>query len=277
MESTGGARDRGTVRSVSNSMDILEELSHPRNVNGMSLTEVAASVDIAKSTARALLQTLNAHGMVAVDGEGTFRRYRLGTALIRLGESARESLSLPRISQPEVRRLAQALDMSARVALLDGTSAVTVLREDPPHRARINLHMGQRELLHSSSVGKAILAEMSDGEVRALLERTGMGQRTERTITDVDTFLTDLRAVRQRGFSIDDEEDAPGIVCVGAAIRARDGQCAGAVSVTCKKSRLDDDISLEDLGVRIQLAAEHISALLGYVGVAGNDAQLIGR
>jgi DNA-binding IclR family transcriptional regulator len=116
--------------------------------------------------------------------------------------------------------------------------------------------------LHTTAIGKAIMAAMPDETVRATLERTGMEARTPTSITDPEALLADLAAIRERGYSIDDEENEPGIRCVGAVVFDHTGRPSGAVSVSTL-SMEPWQLTLDELGGHVRRAAAEISASLG--------------
>jgi IclR family acetate operon transcriptional repressor len=78
----------------------------------------------------------------------------------------------------------------------------------------------------------------------------------------METLLDNLAAVRRLGFAVDDEEDAEGVFCVGAAFFGHDGSCAGAVSVTGIKGDLPA-WRIDELGRIVRRHADGVSAILG--------------
>jgi len=112
-----------------------------------------------------------------------------------------------------------------------------------------------------SSAGKAMLAELSDEQVSALVAQSGLLRRTPKTITSLDELLADLASTRRRGYAVDDEEDVEGVFCVGAPFYDHAGTCAGAISATGIKRDLAPR-AVEDLGRAVRSAADQITALL---------------
>src|SRR5215813_6941023 len=103
---------------------------------------------------------------------------------------------------------------------------------------------------------------MDEEGIRRMCAETGLVPRTAHTITDIDTLLDNLAVARRLGFAVDDEEDAEGIICVGAAFFGHDGSCAGAVSVTGIKSDLPV-WRVNELGRTVRRAADQVSEELG--------------
>ncbi len=152
--------------------------------------------------------------------------------------------------------------MTARAAVNDGGYPVFIDRVDGPGTVRFHTPLGQREVPHASAAGKAILAAMDEAAVRQVCAGTGLRPRTTHTITDVGTLLDNLAAVRSDGFAVDDEEDAEGIFCVGAAFFGHDGGCGGAVSVTGIKGDLPA-WRVKELGQAVRRGADRVSESLG--------------
>ncbi|MGY3683982.1 IclR family transcriptional regulator [Streptomyces sp. TE33382] len=264
------------VKSVARAADILEALAAPAQGNGLSVTEVGQACSISKSAAFGMLQTLRAYGLVSDDGEGMNRRYRLGMSLARLGDRARSQVSLRGVAHPVLRDLTALTEMASRLAVPEDGHAVVVDQVELDQRVRLDLRMGQRELPHCTGLGKALLSAVPQSEAAAVIERFGLPRRTARTITDPATFLSHLRDIARVGYALDDEEDAEGIICIGAPVFDDRSVCAGAVSITGLKLGLPA-WRYQELGGQVRDAARRISLSLGWVedtaGSASDTAQ----
>ncbi|WP_406739761.1 IclR family transcriptional regulator [Streptomyces atratus] len=252
------------VKSVARAADILEALAAPAQGNGLSVTEVGQACSISKSAAFGMLQTLRAYGLVSDDGEGMNRRYRLGMSLARLGDRARSQVSLRGVAHPVLRELTRTTGMASRLAVPEDGHAVVVDQVELDQRVRLDLRMGQRELPHCTGLGKALLSAVPPSEAAAVVERFGLPRRTSRTITDPATFLSHLRDIARVGYALDDEEDAEGIICIGAPVFDDRSACAGAVSITGLKLGLPA-WRYQELGGQVRDAARRISLSLGWV------------
>ncbi|MFH8520703.1 IclR family transcriptional regulator [Streptomyces gelaticus] len=252
------------VKSVARAADILEALAAPGQGSGLSVTEVGQACSISKSAAFGMLQTLRAYGLVSDDGEGMNRRYRLGMSLARLGDRARSQVSLRGVAHPVLRELTRTTGMASRLAVPEDGHAVVVDQVELDQRVRLDLRMGQRELPHCTGLGKALLSAVPPGEAAAVVERFGLPRRTSRTITDPATFLSHLRDIARAGYALDDEEDAEGIICIGAPVFDDRSVCAGAVSITGLKLGLPA-WRYQELGGQVRDAARRISVSLGWV------------
>lgn len=259
------------VKSVARAADILEALAAPSQGNGLSVTEVGQACSISKSAAFGMLQTLRAYGLVSDDGEGMNRRYRLGMSLARLGDRARSQVSLRGVAHPVLRDLTEVTGMASRLAVPEDGHAVVVDQVELDQRVRLDLRMGQRELPHCTGLGKALLSAVPQSEAAAVVERFGLPRRTARTITDPATFLSHLRDIARVGYALDDEEDAEGIICIGAPVFDDRSVCAGAVSITGLKLGLPA-WRYQELGGQVRDAARRISVSLGWVDDAVDES-----
>jgi IclR family acetate operon transcriptional repressor len=255
--------NRYTVRSVSRSIEILE-LLRDAGSEGLSLTEASAACGLSKSSTYAVLYTLLRAGFVADSGRtGQNRRYRLGLALTRLGDAARDQLAVHGVALPVMQSLAANLNISVRCGLLMGRQIGIVDQVNAPTGLSIDLRMGELELLHCTAIGKAILAGRPDDEIIDLLGPEPLTRRTARTITTQSEFLEHLAAVRRQRYAIDDEEDHDGIICIGAPIFDGGGNSVAAISVTTLKAGLDAE-RLDSIIAQVIGAADRASRHMGW-------------
>jgi len=250
---------RYTVRSVARAMRLVQIVADGPP-EGLPLSELARALRTSKSTTLSLARTLTAYGMLRDLPPGP--RYSLGTGLIRLGDIARGQLPLGDVCRPLLAELADLTKMTSRLAICDDGFPVFIERVDGPGSVRFHTPLGQREMPHSSAAGKAILATMTREQVRAVCSQAGLPRRTSHTITDLASLRENLALVRSNGFALDDEEDAEGVFCLGAAFFRHDGAVAGAVSVTGIKGDLPA-WRVNELGQAVRRAADRVSDILG--------------
>ena len=124
------------------------------------------------------------------------------------------------------------------MALMDGDQIVYVAQQPSPHAMRMFTEVGRRANLHDTGVGKAILATLSDDEVRRIVGRTGMPTPTPKSHGTIESLLADLADIRRRGYSIDDEEQELGVRCYAVSIPKAPAPMA--VSVSGPLSRVDE-------------------------------------
>jgi len=234
---------QGQVGSVARALKLVElVVSGP--AEGMTLAEIAKSVGGSKSAVLATLRTLVDFGYLRSVDVGP--RYLSGMMLIRLGDLAAAHDPLIAVARPILTELSEKSGLTIRVARNDGGFPIFLDRVDGPGFVRFHTPLGVRELPHVSSAGKAILAQLSDDQIKAVAKECGLVSRTKKSITSLNELKKEIEKIRHDGFATDDEEDAQGIFCVGAAFFDHFGKCLGAISAT---------------GVKIDLSEEQVAKL----------------
>jgi IclR family acetate operon transcriptional repressor len=253
--------DRYRVQSVERAVFVLGALGDA-GPGGLTLSELSRALGASKSSMFAILQTLLGYGFVADTGSGMSRRYRLGLALARLGDLVASQSALREISLPVLRDLTLTTGLTSRVAVLEAPYAVVIGRVDAEGSAvSFATNLFKRELMHCSAVGKAMLAVIPEDEARGYLVQSGMPQKTRHTVTDLEELMIELADVRPKGYFLDDEEDADGVCCIGAAIVLDGEACAGAISVTGLKVDVPA-WRLHQIGESVRDHADRIASLL---------------
>ena len=260
--------DRYRVQSVGRALDIIDKIASSGK-DGARLTDLALAGGITKAAAYAILLSLKAAGIVSDAGEGMGKRYRLGLALIRLGDLAVAGTGVAEVAMPVLRQLTQATGITSRVAIWDEDAAVVVGRADAPDAIRFDAALGRRERPHCSAVGKIFLAAMPRQQAIDILERVGHPARTPKTLSTMPALTSALDTVVSRHFALDDEEDHAGVVCIAAAIFGHDGAAIGAISVTTLKQLLPDH-ALPPLARALIEHADRISVALGGLPAAAS-------
>ena len=222
MDTNASAPERA-IQSVVRAFGLLEALEAAGGECGV--TELAERTGLAQPTIHRILQTLTALGYVR---RAAGRRYSLGPALVRLGDSA--SRLLARWARPVLEQVEAEAKETANLAVLDGDMAVYLAQVPSRHQMRMFTEVGRRVHLHSTGVGKALLAQLPDEEALGVVRRAGMPSFTGTTITSEEALLAELRATRTRGFSVDDGEQEVGVRCVAVPVGDVGGPAAVSVS-----------------------------------------------
>ncbi|MFF4445125.1 IclR family transcriptional regulator [Streptomyces sp. NPDC001502] len=253
----GGRAGRSSAAgsAVEKSLRVLEAVAAPGGPH--RLADVTAAAAVPKSSTFRILASLIDQGFVR---QGADSRYGVGprlrglSALVGAGEPAGIGHILG-----ELRR---ATGQTVHLALQSGHT-ITYIRklenEDQPFRTASRV--GMRMPLHTTAIGKSILALLPDEEVRELIGATGLPRRTPHTLTTARALDAQLAAVRAQGFAVDDEENEPAIRCIGAAIPGPAGRPVGGVSVTAVTFLVSRE-EIEAFAPALRAAAEALAPLL---------------
>jgi IclR family transcriptional regulator, KDG regulon repressor len=248
-------------RTVLKALDVLECLAF--SGQPLSAPEVAERCGLTRPTTYRLISTLAARGYVASGQDG---RYRLGTKMLSLSKRLIENAQLPQLARSDLEALSQEAGESVHLGVLEDTEVLYVDKVESVSAARMYSMVGTRNPLHSTSLGKAILAFLPESERAMLLGRIAYTERTSNTITDRDQLERHLELVRAQGFAVDDVENEEGIRCVGVPILGNAGLPIAAVSVSGPTVRMTSD-RVRELAPALLDAGRRISEKFGFVSL----------
>ena len=190
-------------------------------------------------------------------------KYRLGAKLVELGEKATGFDRLAAIAAPCLRRLAAETGETARLGVLRDGELVLLCAAEGLHTLRMPATVGHRIPVHTSALGKCLLADLDAEELAVVLDTFSLERFTPHTIVTQQMFVNELAKVRRLGFAIDDEEHEQGLKCVGAPVRDNSERVAAALSIAGPRSRLGPQM-LEGRTATVMSVARELSAELGY-------------
>lgn len=231
------------VTSVT-SFEVIEAL---KQLEGATVSEVADELDVAVSTAHRHLATLVGQGFAVREDN----QYRVGLRFLEYGVFARSQLPYYEIANNQVDTLVEETSEKIRLTALEDDFAVLLYRRMGAHPLMTSSAIGGRRHLHQLAAGKAILAGLSDSEVRRIIERRGLPARTEATITSEDGLFEQLETIRDRGYAFNLGESVDGLHAVGAAFTNDDGRPLGALSIAGPANRLTRDVLEGELSTRL--------------------------
>lgn len=199
----------------------------------LTSSEVARLTGFTRATARRLLMTLVELGYVHSDG----RHFTLRPKVLELGYSFLSSMTLPEIARPHLEELAQAMDETCSLAVLDDDHIVYVARVSTRRIMRFAISVGSRFPAYATTMGRVLLAAQSDEWLDGYLERTELRPFTPRTVTDPARLRSGLDRVRRQGYALADQELEDGIRSLAVPVRDPDGAVVAAMNVTVHTSR----------------------------------------
>jgi DNA-binding IclR family transcriptional regulator len=235
-------------------LGILEAQARP-----MTISEIARALAINKGTARDLLETLRAHGLLQRDD--VRKTYRLGPRLARLGMVALGQLDLSGAAHPLLAELAEQLGRTVLLVVPQVDRATIVDKVDGARVAvEVSANVGGRIRLAAGACGKVFLAYAVAPDVERHL--AAVTHPTPKTILDPGAYRRELAQVRRQGYATDDQEYLTGVRAASAPVFDARGRLVAAVLIV----GLTASLALEDLpatGQRAAQTAQAISAALG--------------
>lgn len=245
-----------SVPAIDKTVAILNALTEQH----LSIQEIHTTLNVPKSTAFVILNTLEQYSLIQKNPEG---KYRLGHGVLRWGIGYMKSMDLVAIARPHLEQLVADTPYTAHLAVSEKGKPVYVDKVEGGGFVRFATKIGQVQPLHMSGVGKAIASGMSEEEIAAVLaaELEGTPDKLERAL---EKLMEDVEHVHQYGFSIEDEEFEEGIRCIGAPIRGENGQVFASISITTLNKDLPAT-KYQMMGASVKETADRISAELGYL------------
>lgn len=227
-----------------------------------NLSTVSRELGINRTTLIRLIHTLLDHRMIEeLDDRGG---YRLGAGLVSLGAQAIQDRDIVQVCQPILRTLCTETGMSAHLGILDGREIIYLGREAPNSHLVSNVRTGSRLSAHASSIGRAILAEFPDTQLRQLFSEGLPPPATDKTPQSIDAILRQAHHDKAAGYAWSQGNYEAGIGSCAAAVFDHTGQVAGGINVSGPEARFADGDSA--LVAAVTSAAKKASAALGYSG-----------
>ena len=259
------------VQVLDRALAILDVLSSEGP--GLSLGEISDKLDLHKSTAHRLTMVLERHKLI--ERNSVSGRYRLGLKLFELGSRAISQLDLRERARPVLDQLVLETGETVHLGILDNTEILYLDKVEPTRSVRMASSVGRRNPAYCTAMGKAILAYSTDAQVEAIVRKHGLKAMTSNTITSFLDLKAELKSIRERGYSVDNEEIEEGVRCVGCVVRNFSGVPVAAISVSGPAFRVTRE-KVKGLSQPVIFAASILSGELGFkqeqeqVAVAGN-------
>jgi DNA-binding IclR family transcriptional regulator len=232
----------------------------------MGITKLAGDLDLNKTTVYRLLNAMHKFDLIEKNPEN--EKYRLGLKLHELGYRALESRTLRGEAHAFLVEMSRRCNESVSIAVPGSGSIVCLDRVDSLHSIiTVRTPVGGRFHAHCTAAGKAILAHLSDGEIRAIIKQNGMPRFTSATLLKYANLKHDLDVTRRRGFSMDREELERGLSGIAAPVFARGGQLIAAIGIAGPTGRfLGEELArkivlVKDFAARISRAMGRVASV----------------
>jgi DNA-binding IclR family transcriptional regulator len=222
------------------------------------LSELSRALHINKVTALRLLVTFQSFSFVEKDPKQ--KSYRIGRAAFYVGSgfiaAGRQKKALHIMS-----RLAAELSHTITLSVLDGAAALFIERVDGNGRVKVTVDIGSRTPAYSSAAGKALLAGLSDFEIRERLKGIKLERAVARPRLTVNEVVENVRAVRKCGYAINNEDSTRGLLAIAVPVRSRSGEPIAALGAAIPAGVLRSRDEQKAVAARLTKAAQEIENL----------------
>lgn len=250
------------VKSADRTLAILDLLTeHP---DGLTLTEIQRHLEFPKSSTYVLLMTMATRGFLEQDPDS--RRFRVGIRLWQAGQSYIAVTDLEKVALPYMESLRDELNETVQLATLDGTDNVYVAKVDPDQQLRLASRVGVRLPAYATGIGKALLSQLDDAEIKERFAGIRFVKYTPQTITSLNKLVSVVREVRELGYATDNSEYTPGVFCIAAPLHSQHSGPRAAISVSIPEVRKTTPL-IERTIASVRSTAQQISQRMGYKDV----------
>jgi IclR family transcriptional regulator, pca regulon regulatory protein len=249
-----GVRNSDFVQSLDRGLAVIRAFGPDRDK--LSLSEVARATGLTRAATRRFLLTLVKLGYVRNDG----REFSLRPRVLELGYAYLSGLAMPEIAAPHLEELVARVRESSSISVLDGHHIVYVARVPTKRIMTVAISVGTRFPAYATSMGRVLLAGMSDADLDRYLAEAEFEPFTARTVTDPDRLREIVGEVGRLGYAIVDQELEEGLRAIAAPIHGAGDTVTAAINVSAHASRVSMAAMRTDLLPALQETARRIEA-----------------
>lgn len=242
------------VQSFARGLEVIEAFGQTPT---MTLTEVAEATGLSRATVRRFLHTLVSLGYMRANE----KNFQLTPKVLNLGFAYLSSQPLVELIDPVLANLSKQLGQSTSASVLDTTDVVYIARKETTSIMRINITVGTRFPAYATSMGRVLLAGLSDAELETYFAEAELAEVTDYTITDPAWLRREIAEIRAQGFAVVTEELEVGLASVVVPIRNRAGETVAAMNTSIAVTRHTPG-DLTELLPALQAAADEVSNAL---------------
>lgn len=244
------------IESVDNALRLIQMY---QSTSSLRVTDAAEALGVAVSTAYRLLAMLQYHGFV--EQPPGSKAYVAGPTLLDVGVSVVGRLELPVIARPVLEKLSGEVQETAHLLSLEGRRVRFLDGVEGPKTVRVTAQTGAIRDAHSTSAGKAMLAELDPGLVRQIYPDDDLATDNGRGLQTRAQLEDELTRIRARGYATNLRESEDEVSAVGMAIVDRRGQLRGAISISAPSQRLIEE-EIPSIVPALERAVESIAEAL---------------
>lgn len=245
------------LQTADRALEILEILSH----EGMTATDIQNRIGLNKSTVHRLMMTLLNRGFVERNDQSGI--YQIGLKMVEISAIRLNQVELKTEASPYLHQLANKVNQSVQLAIIDEGEAVFIEKVEKYQSFHMYCQIGKRIPLYCSGVGKALLLDKDDQEIRDILKGVVFEAFTEHTFTDIEALLADIQQSKEKGYAKDSAEHEENVYCVAMPIYDYRGKIVAAASVTGFSEKVYAQEGKEARKA-LKITCDAISKRLGY-------------
>jgi DNA-binding IclR family transcriptional regulator len=244
------------IRSFAKGLKIMELLS---DNEALTVTQVAKMMDINRAGSHRFLSTLKELGYADKDDSS---RYFLTSQVIELGMKVLDRFEIRKIARPFLQELSNKFNETINLGYFNGEEVLTIDKIDSTEILRMDAGIGGGEPAYCTSLGKAILAFLSNTQLEEYLQAIELTPFTPNTVISKEKLKEELMHIKENGYSIDDEELSVGLRCVGAPLFNHSGKALYAISISGPSIRMGSK-RIEEMQRELKKICKNLSGKMG--------------
>jgi len=257
MENSPQTKSRYINQSIKKAFSVID-LFHSEQPK-LSTTEIARRLDLSPGSIYPILYTLNQKGYLQKDGN---KKYTLGLKFLEKSNVILENLDLRTTASPYLKKLADLLNGNAHLALLHNREVLYLEREEGSPGVTIKEIVGHRVPAYCTALGKMLLISLGDSELHGYFDEVELEKKAPNTITSRQELKDELSKIKQKGYSVDNEEFHNNLLAVAAPIKNYKNEVVAAISVSFPKTKYPK-LDLERPVQKVKKVAKKVSRDLG--------------
>ncbi|MEH7377804.1 IclR family transcriptional regulator [Neobacillus drentensis] len=224
------------IQSVERALKILDLFDEHKSE--LRITEISEKMGLHKSTVHSLLKTLQEYSYIDQNPEDG--KYRLGLKLAERGNLVISNMDIRKTAKKYLLDLSAKTGQTVHMGILDGREGVYIDKVEGDQSIIRYSRIGRRLPLHSTAIGKVLLAYQPPNEMELLLKNYNYQYQTANTIINEAVFRKEIEKVKQQGYAVDEQENEQGVRCAAVPIFNGKGQVLAAISISTLISRVSD-------------------------------------
>jgi IclR family transcriptional regulator, KDG regulon repressor len=224
------------IQSVERALKILDLFDE--HTSELKITEISEKMGLHKSTVHSLLKTLQEHSYINQNPEDG--KYRLGLKLAERGNVVISHMDITKTAKNYLLNLSAKTKQTVHLGILDGREGVYIDKVEGEQSIIRYSRIGRRLPLHSTAIGKVLLAYQAPNKMELFLKSYHYQQQTDNTIINETVFREELEKVKEQGYALDDQENEQGVRCAAVPIFNGKGYVLAALSISTLVSRVND-------------------------------------
>lgn len=224
------------IESVDNALKVLLLLGER---NELRLTEVSEYLEVAASTAHRLLAMLQYRGFVRQNPRT--KSYGPGSALTGVAFAILQRFDVRSALRPLLENINAELRETVHLGILDGSTVRFIDSIESPHAVRVASRLGRSMPASCTSMGKAMLAQLTTAELHAILPTEELEVLTSRSVSTRSQLEAELAMIRKKGYAVSRGESEDGVSSVAVALSSANAPARLAITVAAPSSRMSAD------------------------------------